>query len=197
MKNQHHRRCEFFKKAHHMTSVDHLISSLIISQNNNFTFILWQMTNIVECLKICKMYSVSKVTEVSYIYFFLILNNKQQEAKRLSPDGQKLLSCWSVCVVLSDPTGVDLCSFNAAWPQVVLKWPATNNSDWIKTSLGLISIPDSKAHNSGHPGPCQKPAVVTCPLIIHPKHKNNASFLSGVGQSKGRLSFLSRVKTSS
>lgn len=83
-----------------------------------------------------------------------------------------------------------------AWPQIVFRWPTTHDSDWIKISLGLISIPNGNENDSGHPRPCQKSAVVTCPLIIHPKHRNNVSFLSRVGQWKGRFSIL-LVTTSS
>lgn len=127
-----------------------------------------------------------------YAVFFLLNNNERQ-----NPFPWTSRSCWSVFVMLSDPVVVDLRSLNAAWPEIVLRWPASNDSGWIKTSLGLIGIPDSNAHDSGHRRPCQKPAVVTCPLIIHPKHRNNVSFLSTVSRSKEQLSFLSQVTTNS
>lgn len=110
-------------------------------------------------------------------------------SKRQNPFPWTSRSCQSVCVMLSDPAWVEVCSLNAAWPQIVLRWPATNDSGWIKTSLGLIGIPGGNAHDSGHPRPCQKPAVVTCPLIIHPKHRNNVSFLCAVRPVKGTIEF--------
>lgn len=50
--------------------------------------------------------------------------------------------------MFGDPVAADLCSLNTAWPQIVLRWPATNDSDWIKISLGLISITGGNEHDS-------------------------------------------------